>query len=70
MKLKNIGLTVFSVLLGAALLADTPETLKAAECEGAGSILCEEHETCLNLLFAKFCSSEYEYYNDKSRSRF
>jgi hypothetical protein len=70
MKLKNIGLTAFSVLLGAALLADTPETLKAAECEGSGQILCETHESCLNFIFAKFCSTEYEYYNDKARSAF
>ncbi len=65
MKLKNIGLTVFSILLGAALLADTPETLKAAECEGAGSILCEEHESCVNILFAKFCSTKYKYYSEE-----
>lgn len=69
MKLKNIGLTVFSILLGGALLADTPEPLKAAECEGAGTILCEVHESCVSLLFAKFCSTEYEYYNNKSGSR-
>ncbi|MDX1645716.1 MAG: hypothetical protein R3304_01130 [Longimicrobiales bacterium] len=63
MKLKNIGLAAASALLCAALLADSPETLKAAECEGPGSLLCEEHESCINLLFAKFCSTEYEYYD-------
>ena len=65
MKLKKIGFAAFSVLLGAALLADSPETLSASECEGSGSILCEEHESCINVLFAKFCSTEYEYYNEE-----
>lgn len=64
MRFKKIGLITGSLLLGAALLAESPETLSAAECEGPGSLLCEEHETCLNLLFAKFCSKEYEYYDD------
>lgn len=63
MKLKNLGLAAFSFLLATAALADSPETLRAAECEGPGEILCEVHENCLNLLFAKFCSSEYEYYD-------
>lgn len=70
MKLKNIGLTAFFLLLGAALLAESPETLKAAECDGAGQVLCETHESCLSIIFAKFCSTEYEYYNDRARSTF
>lgn len=64
MTLKKLTLIITTVLLSAALLADNPESLRAAECEGPGSLLCEEHETCVNLLFAKFCSKEYEYYDD------
>ncbi len=62
---KKIGLMVASFLFGIALLAESPEGLRAAECEGPGSVLCEEHETCLNLIFAKFCSKEFEYYPEK-----
>lgn len=64
MRFKKTGLIAGSLLLGAALLAESPESLSASECEGPGSLLCEEHETCLNFLFAKFCSTEYEYYDD------
>lgn len=59
---KKIGLFAASLLLGGALLVESPEALQAAECEGPGEILCEEHESCVSLIFAKFCSKEYEYY--------
>lgn len=65
MTLKRIGMFAASLLLGALFLAEDPQLLEASECEGPGSLLCEEHETCLNLLFAKFCSKEYEYYDDE-----
>ena len=58
-----IILSALSLLLGVAAALQSPQPLKAAECEGAGQILCEEHETCVNVLFAKFCSREYEYYD-------
>lgn len=63
---KKIGLFAASLLLGGALLAENPEALQAAECEGSGDILCEVHESCVSLIFAKFCSTEYEYYDTKS----
>lgn len=60
---RRIGLFAATLLLAVGLMAHDPPLLAAAECEGDGNPLCEQHEICLNFIFAEFCSIEYEYYD-------